>query len=107
MSQVIEVNSQNFESEVLQSDKTVIVDFAAEWCGPCKQLSPIIADAAATLGDTVKVCHLDIDQAQDIALKYDIMSVPTILFIKGGAVQDKSIGVLSKQAILDKVNSLN
>ena len=107
MSKVIEVNSQNFESVVLRSDKPVLVDFAAEWCGPCKQLAPIIADVASAVGDSVKVCHLDIDQAQDIAMKYDIMSVPTLLFIKGGAVMDKSIGVLSKKAILDKINNLN
>jgi thioredoxin 1 len=106
MSQVVEVNSSNFESEVLQAETPVLVDFAAEWCGPCKQLTPILKDVASQLGDQAKICHLDIDQSQDIALKYDIMSVPTLLFLKGGTVQDKSVGVLSKQAILDKISNL-
>ena len=106
MSQVIELTSDNFKKEVLESTVPVVVDFAAEWCGPCKRLSPIVHEVAKDLAGSVKVCHLDIDASQEIALQYDITSVPTVLFFKLGSVADKVVGLVSKMTILDRIKKL-
>jgi len=106
MSNVVELNSENFEEEVLNAKEVVLVDFAAEWCGPCKRLTPIVHELADEVQGKAKVGHLDIDEAQDIALKYDITSVPTILFFKAGSIQDKSLGLVSKTALLGKLEAL-
>jgi thioredoxin 1 len=106
MSQVIELTNENFKKEVLESTIPVVVDFAAEWCGPCKRLSPIVHEAANDLAGSIKVCHLDVDASQDIALQYDIVSVPTILFFKQGSVADKVVGLVSKVTIIDRAKKL-
>ncbi len=106
MSQVIELTNDNFKKEVLESTIPVIVDFAAEWCGPCKRLSPIVHEVAKDLADSAKVCHIDVDASQEISLKYDITSVPTILFFKQGSVVDKLVGLASKITIVDRVKKL-
>ena len=97
---IIKVNEENFEKEVLQSDKTVLVDFFANWCGPCKMLSPIVDEVAEEVSD-VKVCKVDIDEARNLAIKYDIMSIPTLLVFKNGNVVNSSLGLVSKDKILD------
>ena len=106
MSQVIELTNDNFKKEVLDATVPVLVDFAAEWCGPCKRLSPIVHEIAKELSAAVKVCHLDIDASQDTALKYDITSVPTLLFFKKGAVADKVVGLVSKTTLVDRLKKL-
>lgn len=106
MSNVIEITSANFKQEVINSNQPVLVDFAAEWCGPCKRLSPIVEDIANETKGQFKICHLDIDESSDIAAQYDIMSVPTILFFKNGEVKDKSLGLVSKSVLMGKLNSL-
>ena len=78
---VLKITNDNFENEVLDSDKTIIVDFYADWCGPCKMMSPII-DKIAEENETVKVGKLNVDEAQDIAVKYNVMSIPTIIIFK-------------------------
>ena len=97
---VIKVNNDNFEQEVLQSEKTVLVDFYANWCGPCKMLSPIVDEVAEEVKN-VKVCKVNIDEARDLAIKYDIMSIPTLLVFKNGNVVNNSLGLIKKEQILD------
>ena len=80
---VLEVNQSNFEKEVLQSEKPVLVDFYADWCGPCKMLSPIV-DEVATENETIKVCRINIDENEELAVEYGIMSIPTLVVIKNG-----------------------
>ena len=99
---VIKVNEENFEREVLQSDKTVLVDFYADWCGPCKMLSPIVDEVANEVSD-VKVCKVNIDEARNLAIKFDIMSIPTLLVFKNGNVVNSSLGLVSKAKIMDLI----
>ena len=99
---VIKVNEENFEREVLQSDKTVLVDFYADWCGPCKMLSPIVDEVANEVSD-VKVCKVNIDEARNLAIKFDIMSIPTLLVFKNGNVANSSLGLVSKAKIMDLI----
>ena len=99
---VIKVDNSNFEKEVLQSDKTVLVDFFANWCGPCKMLSPIVDEVAEEVSD-VKVCKVNIDEARELANKYEIMSIPTLLVFKNANLVNTSLGLVSKQKILDLI----
>ena len=99
---VLKVSSDNFEKEVLQSNQTVLVDFFANWCGPCKMLSPIVDEVAEEVNN-VKVCKVNIDEARDLDSKYEIMSIPTLLVFKNGSVVNTSLGLVSKQKILDLI----
>ncbi len=99
---VLKVDNSNFEKEVLQSDKTVLVDFFANWCGPCKMLSPIVDEVAEEVSN-VKVCKVNIDEARELANKYEIMSIPTLLVFKNGNLVNTSLGLVSKQKILDLI----
>ena len=81
--EVMKVTTANFEEEVLNSDKTVLIDFYADWCGPCKMFSPIV-ESVAEENEDIKVVKIDVDNAQDLAIKYQIMSIPTIVVIKNG-----------------------
>lgn len=100
---VLKVTSENFEKEVLNSDKTTIIDFYADWCGPCKMMSPII-DEIAEENENVKVGKLNVDEAQDIAGKYNVMSIPTIIIFKDGEEISRFVGVTSKENILNALN---
>ncbi|MBB5264704.1 thioredoxin 1 [Catenibacillus scindens] len=97
---VITINSSTFNQEVLQSDKPVLVDFFATWCGPCKMLSPIV-DQLADEHPEVKFCKLDVDQNPDIAASFQVMSIPTLILFKGGAAASKVIGLQTKAALED------
>ncbi len=100
--EVLEVTSKNFEQEVLESEKTVLIDFYADWCGPCKMLSPIVEQVAQENKD-IKVVKINIDQEQDIAIKYEIMSIPTLVVIKNGNETNRSVGLIGKSDILELV----
>ena len=97
---VIEVTSQNFEEEVLRSEKTVLIDFYATWCGPCKILSPIVEEAAKE-NENVKFVKIDIDKTDDIAMQYQVMSIPTLVLIQNGEEKDRIVGIVDKNQILD------
>ena len=98
----IELTTENFEQEVLQADKPVLVDFGASWCGPCKMLSPVI-DEIAGERDDIKVGKVNVDEQPELAQKYGVMSIPTVLVIKGGEEVNKSVGAVPKKALLDLI----
>jgi len=97
MSNTIEIAGANFESEVLQSDVPVLVDFSATWCGPCQKLAPIVEELANDYDGKAKVVTVDVDQNQELAIKYNVMSVPTVMLMNNGEVANKWIGFTSKQ----------
>lgn len=100
---VLEINDLNFEHEVLKSDMPVLVDFYADWCGPCKILSPIVAEIAQEKSD-IKVVKINVDEAPNVAIKYQIMSIPTLIVIKDGNEVNRSVGLINKSQILDLIN---
>ena len=97
---IVKLTTENFEQEVLQSDRTVLVDFYADWCGPCKMMSPVIDEIAAERAD-VKVGKLKIDQEMEVAQKYGVMSIPTIIVFKNGEAVQKDMGAKPKAAVLE------
>ncbi len=106
MAEIVDVTDQNFELEILKSDKPVIIDFWAEWCGPCKQLSPVIKDLAEQYGDRIKVAKMDIDSNPITPGKYRIRAIPTILSFKDGQVVDQLQGLRKKadfEAAIEKM----
>lgn len=96
---VLKVNKENFETEVLNAQGTVLVDFFADWCGPCKMLSPVI-DEIAEEQTELKVCKVNVDDEPELASRYGVMSIPTLVVIRDGKEVNKSVGVVSKEEIL-------
>ena len=99
---IIKVNSQNFEEEVIKSEKPVLIDFYADWCGPCKMLSPIIDEIAEENSD-IKVVKVNVDDSQDLAMKYQVMSIPTLVVIKNGEEVNRSVGLIDKSQVLNLI----
>ncbi len=98
------VTALDFESEVVKSDKLVIVDFWAEWCGPCRAIAPLLAEVAKEMPDKVKIVKINVDTEQELAQKYGISSIPTLLFVKGGVVREEVVGAKPKKVLVDKIN---
>ncbi|MBR0052586.1 MAG: thioredoxin [Bacteroidales bacterium] len=94
----------NFE-ELLQDGKLVIVDFWATWCGPCRMLSPLLDEVEEEMADKISVVKVNVDDADEIAMKYRIMNIPTLLFFKGGQLVDKTVGAMPKNVLVDKINA--
>lgn len=105
MSEVV-LNTSNFNEEVTNTDKLVLIDFYATWCGPCKMLSPIISEIANEYSNMVKVCKVNVDEDQELALKYNIMSVPTLIFFKNGSVVKDIVGFCSKSKLDNTIKDL-
>ena len=102
---VLNVTSENYESEVLKSEKTVLIDFYADWCGPCKMMSPVIDEIAEEMKENVKVGKVNVDENQDLAMEYGVMSIPTIVVLKNGEVQKTFVGVTDKEEIKQALNN--
>ncbi|MFP4065410.1 MAG: thioredoxin [Bacteroidales bacterium] len=102
----LEITDSNFEETVLKADKPVLLDFWAEWCGPCRMVGPIVAEIAEEYKDRAVVGKVDVDSNPEVAMKYGIRNIPTILFFKGGEVVDKQVGAVPKNVLVDKINSL-
>ena len=101
---VIHIDRNNFASEVLRSDKPVLLDFWASWCGPCRMVSPIIDEIAAARSD-VRVGKINVDEQPDLAARFQVMSIPTLVVMKNGEIADTHIGLASKGKILDMLES--
>jgi thioredoxin 1 len=106
MKPTIAINETNFETEVLQSTQPVLVDFWAEWCGPCKMLAPTLDEIATEHAGRVKVAKVNIDESPALAARFGIQSIPTLLYFVGGEVRDQTIGVAGKKAISSKLETL-
>lgn len=103
MSKVIEISEENFESEVLKSELPVLVDFWAPWCGPCRMMGPIV-DEIAEENLELKVCKVNVDEASELAIKYDVESIPTLIYFKNGQVRATMIGLRTKQDIMNEIS---
>ena len=101
----LEITDSNFE-ELLQSEKPLVIDFWAEWCGPCRLLTPLIDELAAEYDGKVSIGKLDVDNNPDTCNKYGIRNIPTVLFIKNGEIVDKQIGAIPKNILVDKINAM-
>ncbi|MFT7860839.1 MAG: thioredoxin [Sulfurimonas sp.] len=104
MGKYIELTGADFESTVAEG--VTLVDFWAPWCGPCRMIAPIVEELAEEFDGKAKICKVNTDEEQDIAVKFGIRSIPTILFFKDGEMVEQMVGAASKQAFADKLNSL-
>ena len=102
----IVITESNFEELVLKSDKPVLIDFWAEWCGPCRMIAPFVEQLATEYEGKAVIGKVDIEQCTDITQKYGIRNIPTLLFFKGGEVVDKQVGMTAKATLAEKLNAL-
>ena len=98
---IFDITGDSYTNEIENYNGTVLIDFFAEWCTPCKMLSLVIEDIAKGAGSDVKVCKVNVDSEKELAEKFEIMSIPTLVVVKNGTVKNRSIGVTGKQAIMD------
>lgn len=99
---IIKITSKNFDEEVLQSDKPVLIDFWASWCGPCQMLSPVIEEVAAEVDD-VKICKLNVDNEPELASRFGVMSIPTLVVMENGKAVSQSVGFIGKEDVLSLI----
>ncbi len=101
----VTVTNQNL-NEVLTSSPVVVIDFWATWCGPCRMLAPTVEEVASEVEGKAVVCKCNVDEAREVAFKYRVLSIPTLIYFKNGEVVDKTVGVVSKEDIISKIDSL-
>ena len=102
---IVHTSDSNFEADVLQSDKAVLIDFWAEWCGPCKMIAPLLDEAAVEYADKLAVVKLNIDENPNVAQKFGIRSIPTLMIFKDGAPQAQKLGAMSKSQLNEFLDS--
>jgi thioredoxin 1 len=105
-SATINLNESNFDREITQSDKPVIVDFWAEWCGPCKMIAPLLDEIAREKASTIKIAKVNVDENQSLSVKYNIRAIPALLFFKNGQLRDQITGMTSKKDLLGRIDAL-
>ena len=103
----LNLTSENYEEEVLKADKPVLVDFYAKWCGPCQRMSPIIDEIAEETKEQIKVGKVNVDENQELAMKYSVDTIPTILILKNGEIKDTFVGVRDKSEILNAIGKIS
>jgi thioredoxin 1 len=103
MAHPVAISDSSFQSEVIDSDKPVLVDFWAEWCGPCKMIAPVLEGIADEYADSLKITKLDVDNNPKTSMKFGVMSIPTLLLFKNGEVVEKLIGFMPKERLLGKI----
>ena len=106
MAQLTKLESDNFETEALQSELPVLVDFSATWCGPCRALAPVVEELATEYSGRARIFSVDVDEAGDLATQYGVMSVPSLLFFKGGELVDRAVGALPKDELRSRLNRM-
>ena len=106
MSEIIHVTDENFEEVVSQPNVTVLVDFWAPWCGPCRMVAPIVDELATEYEGRVLIAKCDVEEKDEITAKYGVRNIPTIIFLKGGELVDKQVGAASKDALVAKIEKL-
>jgi thioredoxin 1 len=106
MKATIELNEENFEREALRTRQPVVVDFWAEWCGPCKMIAPVLDEVAREQQGQATVAKVNVDENPDLALRFNIQSIPTLIYFSGGEVRDQTIGVVTKKTIVNKLAAL-
>ncbi len=104
---IVELTADNFSTEAESADVPLVIDFWSEHCGPCKMLAPVLDEVAAEVGGTAKVTKVDVMAERDLAMKFGIRAVPTLIFMKGGEVKETKTGIMMKDAIIEKLQSLN
>ena len=102
---ILEINDENFEDKVLKTKEVVVCDFWAEWCGPCKQLAPLVEEASEEFKDSLSVCKMDVDNNRETAAKYGIRSIPTLMIFENGELVGTEIGALTKQQLDEFIRS--
>lgn len=107
MATISEVTDSTFEQEVLESDRPVLVDFWAEWCAPCRMVAPIVKEIAEEFGDRIRVYKLDVDSNPSTTAKYNIRSIPSLLFFQNGQVADQVVGAVPKARIVERLEALS
>jgi thioredoxin 1 len=107
MKPTVEINETNFETEILKSAQPVLVDFWAEWCGPCKMLAPVLDEIATEQAGRVKVAKVNVDHNPALAARFGIQSIPTLLYFAGGKLRHQAVGVVSKKTIVAKLETLS
>ena len=105
-SAIINLNESNFDRELTQDEKPLVVDFWAEWCGPCKMIAPLLDEVAREKAGSVKIGKVNVDENQSLSSKYNIRAIPALLFFKNGQLKDQVIGVTSKKDLLNRIEAL-
>jgi len=103
---IVNLNDSNFEKEITQNDQTVLVDFWAPWCGPCKMISPMLDEIATEKAGSVKIAKVNVDENQNLSVKYNVRAIPALLFFKNGQLRDQVIGMTSKKDLLGRIEAL-
>lgn len=105
-SPTVALNDSNFEKEVTQSDQTVLVDFWAPWCGPCKMIAPLLDEIATEKAGSVKVAKVNVDENQSLSVKYNVRAIPALLFFKNGQLRDQVVGMTTRKDLLGRLDAL-